>query len=564
MELTGAEIVCESLLQEGVDVLFGLPGGAVLPFYGALSKYPQLRHILVRHEQAAVMAADGYARVTGKVGVCCATSGPGATNLVTGIAGAQMDSVPLVVITGQVPRPAIGRDAFQETDVTGITLPVTKHNYLVMDVADVAGSIKEAFHIARTGRPGPVLVDIPKDVLLGDRTEFVWPERVNLPGYNPPGEAEAGQIERAARLINQAERPVIMAGHGVVIARAFKELQELAEKAQIPVVTTLLGLGSLAPDHLLHLGMPGMHGLAYASLALDQADLVISLGARFDDRVTGRVSDFVPNAKKIHFDIDPSEFNKNMRVDVAVLGDLQLSLRQLVPRVERQVHLQWLQTIDTLRAEHPPFNIRQTEELLPQYVLQQLSEVTQGEAIVVTGVGQHQMWAAQYYRFKEPNTWLTSGGLGAMGYEVPAALGAKVGRPDKTVWSIAGDGGFQMTMCDLATAVESQIDVKFAILNNGVLGMVHQWQEFFYDRDFFATVYTGNPDFVKIAEAYGIKGIRVTDKAQVVGAIQEAMETPGPVVVDFRVKPDEQVYPMIPAGESVKEMMEEPVPERIP
>ncbi|MFB3097559.1 MAG: thiamine pyrophosphate-binding protein, partial [Dehalococcoidia bacterium] len=304
-ELTGAEIVCESLLQEGVDVLFGLPGGAVLPFYGALSKYPQLRHILVRHEQGAVMAADGYARATGKVGVCCATSGPGATNLVTGIAGAQMDSVPVVIITGQVPRPAIGRDAFQETDVTGITLPVTKHNYLIMDVADVAGSIKEAFHIARTGRPGPVLVDIPKDVLLGDRTEFVWPERVNLPGYNPPGEAEAGQIERAARLINQAERPVIMAGHGVVIARAFKELQELAEKAQIPVVTTLLGLGSLAPDHLLHLGMPGMHGLAYASLALDQADLVISLGARFDDRVTGRVSDFVPNAKKIHFDIDP-------------------------------------------------------------------------------------------------------------------------------------------------------------------------------------------------------------------------------------------------------------------
>ena len=563
-ELTGAEIVCESLLQEGVDVLFGLPGGAVLPFYGALSKYPQLRHILVRHEQAAVMAADGYARATGKVGVCCATSGPGATNLVTGIAGAQMDSVPVVVITGQVPRPAIGRDAFQETDVTGITLPVTKHNYLVMDVADVAGSIKEAFHIARTGRPGPVLVDIPKDVLLGDRTEFVWPERVNLPGYNPPGEAEAGQIERAAQLINQAERPVIMAGHGVVIARAFEELQELAEKAQIPVVTTLLGIGSFTSDHLLHVGMPGMHGMAYASLALDQADLVICLGARFDDRVTGKLSAFVPNAKKIHFDVDASEFNKNIRVDVAVLGDLRLSLRQLVPQVKRQVHLQWLKTIDTLRAEHPSMNIRQTEELLPQYVLQQLSEVTQGKAIVVTGVGQHQMWAAQHYQFREPNTWLTSGGLGAMGFEVPAALGAKVGRPDKTVWSIAGDGGFQMTMCDLATAVESQIDVKFAILNNGVLGMVHQWQEFFYDRDFFATEYSGNPDFVKIAEAYGIKGIRVTDKAQVVGAIQEAMETPGPVIVDFVVKPDEQVYPMIPAGESVHEMMEEPVPERIP
>ena len=563
-ELTGAEIVCESLLKEGVEVLFGLPGGAVLPLYGALSKYPQLRHILVRHEQGAVMAADGYARVTGKVGVCCATSGPGATNLVTGIAGAQMDSVPVVVITGQVPRPAIGRDAFQETDVTGITLPVTKHNYLVMDVVDVAGAIKEAFHIARTGRPGPVLVDIPKDVLLGDRAEFNWPERINLPGYNPPGEAEKGQIDRAAQLINQSDRPVIISGHGVIIARAFKELQELAEKAQIPVVTTLLGISSFPPDHLLHVGMPGMHGLAYASLALDQADLVISLGARFDDRVTGRLSSFAPHARMIHFDIDPSEFNKNVRVHVAVLGDLQLSLRQLIPQVERQVHLEWLQTIDTLRSEHPSLNIRQTDELLPQYVLQQLSEVTKGEAIVVTGVGQHQMWAAQHYRFKEPNTWLTSGGLGAMGFEVPAALGAKVGRPDKTVWSIAGDGGFQMTMCDLAAAVESQIDVKFAILNNGVLGMVHQWQEFFYDRDFFATVYSGNPDFVKIAEAYGIKGIRVTDKAQVAGAIQEAMDTPGPVVVDFMVKPDEQVYPMIPAGESVKEMMEEPIPERIP
>ena len=436
-ELTGAEIVCESLLQEGVDVLFGLPGGAVLPFYGALSKYPQLRHILVRHEQAAVMAADGYARATGKVGVCCATSGPGATNLVTGIAGAQMDSVPVVVITGQVPRPAIGRDAFQETDVTGITLPVTKHNYLVMDVADVAGSIKEAFHIARTGRPGPVLVDIPKDVLLGDRAEFIWPERVNLPGYNPPGKAAPGQIEKAAHLINQAERPVIMAGHGVVISRAFKELQELSEKAQIPVVTTLLGIGSFTQDHLLHVGMPGMHGLAYASLALDQADLVISLGARFDDRVTGRVSDFVPNAKRLHFDIDPSEFNKNVRVDVAVLGDLQLSLRQLIPQVERQVHLQWLQTIDALRAEHPSLNIRETEELLPQYVLQQLSEVTRGEAIVVTGVGQHQMWAAQHYRFKEPKHLADLRGTGSHGLRDSSGAGSQSGpsRQDRLVHS---------------------------------------------------------------------------------------------------------------------------------
>jgi acetolactate synthase-1/2/3 large subunit len=563
MELTGAEIVCESLLQEGVEVIFGLPGGAVLPFYGALSKYPQLRHVLVRHEQAAVMAADGYARVTGEVGVCAATSGPGATNLVTGIASSQMDSVPIVAITGQVPRAAIGRDAFQETDVTGITLPITKHNYLVMDVADVAPAIKEAFHIARTGRPGPVLVDIPKDVLLGDRAEFVWPDRVNLPGYNPPGEADPEQVARAARLINQAERPIILAGHGVIISHAFEELRELAEKAQIPVITTLLGISSFPPDHILDVGMPGMHGMAHASLAIDKADLLISLGMRFDDRVTGRISDFAPNAKIVHFDIDPSEFNKNVKVHAPVLGDLKLALRQLISLVERKAHVGWLQYIDTLRAEHPALHIRQTNELLPQYVLKQLSEVTQGEAIVVTGVGQHQMWAAQYYRFKEPNTWITSGGLGAMGFEVPAALGAKVGRPDKTVWSVAGDGGFQMTMCDLATAVENNIEVKFAILNNGTLGMVRQWQDFFYNKDFFATIYTGNPDFVKIAEAYGITGIRVTDKAQVAGAIQQAMDIPGPVVVDFIVKQDEHVYPMIPAGESVHEMMEEPITERI-
>ena len=563
MKLTGAEIVCESLIKEGVDVLFGLPGGAVLPFYGALSKYSQLRHILVRHEQAAVMAADGYARVTGKVGVCCATSGPGATNLVTGIAGAQMDSVPIVVITGQVPRPAIGRDAFQETDVTGITSPVTKHNILVMDVRDLPRAIKEAFHIARTGRPGPVLVDIPKDILFGEKIEFEWPDDINLPGYNPPGAADEDQISRAAGLINNAKRPIVLAGHGVVISHAFAELQEFVEKAQIPVVTTLLGISSFAPDHLLHVGMPGMHGLAYASLALDQSDLVISLGARFDDRVTGRLSAFAPQAKTIHFDIDPSEFNKNVRANVAVLGDLKLSLQALTPQINREVHVEWLNTIENLKSEHPSLKIRESDELLPQYVLQQLSEVTRGESVVVTGVGQHQMWAAQHYRFKEPNTWLTSGGLGAMGFEVPAALGAKVGRPDKTVWSIAGDGGFQMTMCDLATAVESQIDVKFAILNNGVLGMVHQWQEFFYDKDFFATEYSGNPDFVKIAEAYGIKGIRVTDKAQVVGAIREAMETPGPVLLDFIVKPDEPVYPMIPAGESVNEMMEEPITERV-
>ena len=563
MELTGAEIVCESLLKEGVDVLFGLPGGAVLPLYGALSKYPQLRHILVRHEQAAVMAADGYARATGKVGVCSATSGPGATNLVTGIASAQMDSIPIVAITGQVPRAAIGRDAFQETDVTGIMLPVTKHNYLVMNVEDIAPTIKEAFHIARTGRPGPVLVDIPKDLLLDERTEFIWPDSVNIPGYNPPEKADPEQVALAAKLINEAERPIIFTGHGVLIAHAYAQVRELAEKAQIPVVPTLLGISSFPTNHYLNLGMSGMHGMASSSLAIDQADLLISLGMRFDDRITGRVRDFAPNAKIVHVDIDASEINKNVKVTAPVVGDLKYVLDQLLPLVEPNVHLDWLHQVDSLRAEHPPLQIRETDELLPQFVLKQLSDATKGESIVVTGVGQHQMWAAQFCSFHEPNTLITSGGLGSMGFEVPAALGAKVGRPEKTVWSIAGDGGFQMTMCDLATAVESKIDVKFAILNNGSLGMVRQWQNIFYEEDYFATIYSGNPDFVKLAEAYGITGIRVTEKDQVNAAIQQAMETPGPVIIDFVVKEDENVYPMIPAGESVHEMLEEPSPKGI-
>jgi acetolactate synthase-1/2/3 large subunit len=563
MKLTGAEIVCESLLKEGVDLLFGIPGGAVLPFYDALGKYPQLRHILVRHEQAASMAADGYARASGKVGVCTATSGPGATNLATGIAAAQMDSVPIVAITGQVPRAAIGRDSFQETDLTGLTLPITKHNYLVMDVCDIAPAIKEAFYIASTGRPGPVLVDIPKDVLLGDKTEFVWPETVNLPGYIPPTNAPLSQIEQAARIINNAKRPVILAGHGVIIARAFDELREFSEKAQLPVITTLLGISAFPTDHILYVGMPGMHGMAYASLAIDQADVVISLGARFDDRVTGRLSDFAPNAQIIHFDIDPSEFNKNVKTNSPVLGDLKTTLHQIMPLINRTVRLDWMQAIDRLKEEHPSLYIRDEKEILPQYVLQQLSEITKGDAVIVTGVGQHQMWAAQHYHFTEANSWITSGGLGTMGFEVPAALGAKLARPDKTVWSIAGDGGFQMTMCDLATAVENNIDVKFAILNNGTLGMVRQLQDLFYENGFVASLYSGNPDFVKLADAYGITGIKVTDKSQVAAAIQKAMDTPGPVIVDFIVKQDEHVFPMIPAGESVNEMMEQPAPQSV-
>ncbi|MDE0823182.1 MAG: biosynthetic-type acetolactate synthase large subunit [Dehalococcoidia bacterium] len=563
MELTGAEIVCESLLKEGVDVVFGLPGGAVLPLYGALSTYPAIRHILVRHEQAAAMAADGFARATGKVGVCVATSGPGATNLVTGIASAQMDSVPMVAITGQVPRPAIGTDAFQETDVTGVTLPITKHNMLVMDVKDVAQAIHDAFHIARTGRPGPVLVDIPRDVLLGEKTEFIWPTETKLPGYKVPGEAPEAQVAAAAKLINKSERPLIMAGHGVLISHSYGLLTEIAEKAQIPVITTLLGISSIPSDHELSLGMSGMHGMAYNNLAIDESDLIIGLGMRFDDRVTGRLSAFAPNAKFIHVDIDASEVDKNVPTSVGIVGDLKEVLGQLLPKIEANVHIDWLRRIDELKAQHPSHIVRESDELLPQFVLQQLTEITQGRGIVVTGVGMHQMWAAQHCKFTEPNTFITSGGLGTMGFEVPAALGAQIGRPDTTVWSVAGDGGFQMTMCDIATAVESRADIKFAILNNNSLGLVHQLQELFFDETYIASQYTGNPDFVKIAEAYGIRGIRVTKKEEVADAVQQAMETAGPVIVDFIVKEDEGLFPFIPSGQSVKEMLEEPASKEI-
>ncbi len=558
MKLTGAQLVCESLLREKVEVAFGLPGGAILPLYGAMPEYPQLRHILVRHEQAAAMAADGYARVTGKVGVCIATSGPGATNLVTGIATAQMDSIPIVAITGQVPRAAIGKDAFQETDMTGITLPVTKHNYLIMSAAEIPQAIKEAFYIANTGRPGPVLIDIPKDVLLNDQAEFSYPDNVDLPGYKPTVDGHPAQIQKAAQLISQAQRPLILAGHGIIISRAYDEVLELAEKAQIPVVTTLLGISSFPSDHFLNVGMPGMHGMAYASMAIDQADVLISLGMRFDDRVTGRLSDFAPNAKVVHIDVDPSEISKNVKADVPIVGDLKRVLKALLPHVEQAVHSDWVQQVEDMRVEHPSHRIRETDQMLPQFILRTLSDVTDGKALVVTGVGQHQMWAAQHCRFKDPNSLITSGGLGAMGFEVPAAMGAKVGAPDKVVWSIAGDGGFQMTLCDLATCVENNIDVKFAIMNNGYLGMVRQWQDFFYDKVYTATSYSANPDFVKLAEAYGVPGIRVTDKSQVESSIRQAMMEPGPVVVDFLVEPEENVFPMIPAGESLAQMLEEP------
>ncbi len=557
MKLTGGQIVCESLIKEGVDVVFGIPGGAILPLYQTMFYYPQIRHILTRHEEGASMAADGYARVTGKVGVCMATSGPGATNLVTGITTAQMDSVPMVAITGQVSRAAIGKDAFQETDVTGITLPVTKHNYLVMNASEIAEAIKEAFYIANTGRPGPVLVDIPKDVFT-ETAEFHYPDSVDLPGYKPVMDGHPAQVKRAAQLIAEAKRPVILAGHGVIISRGYDELRELAEKAQIPVITTLLGRSSFPDDHMLFVGMPGMHGVAYASLAIDEADLVIGLGMRFDDRITGKISAFAPNAKVIHVDIDPAEIDKNVHADVPIVGDLARVLRQMNQIVQPATHPEWLKRIDELKQEHPSLRIRETDKLLPQYVVRDLREATEGSAIVVTGVGQHQMWAAQHYACTEANSFITSGGLGSMGFEVPAAMGAQVGKPDRVVWSICGDGGFQMTMCELATIVENNIPVKFAIFNNGYLGMVRQWQEIFYQKDYFSTHYTRNPDFVKLAEAFGMLGIRVNRREESIEAIRAAMAHPGPVLVDFIVEDEENVYPMIPPGETVAELMEEP------
>ena len=562
MNMRGAQIVCKSLLREGCDVVFGIPGGAILPLYQTLPEFPDLRHILVRHEQGAAHAADGYARVTGKPGVAFATSGPGATNLVTGIAAAQMDSVPMVIVTGQVGRPSIGTDAFQETDITGITLPITKHNFLVMEAKDIARVIKEAFFIANSGRPGPVLVDIPRDVFM-EEVDYEEPLELDLPGYKPTISGNNRQIKKASALIQSAKRPVILAGHGVIISRAYDELKELAERAQIPVITTLLGISCFPEDHVLWTGWPGMHGMAYSSLALDEADLIVALGMRFDDRITGNAEKFSSKSKKIHVDIDPSEIGKIIPVDVPIVGDVKDVLVKLNELVEPATHSDWLKRIETLKKDHPSLRLPETDKLLARQVIRDISEITEGNATIVTGVGQHQMWAAQHYEFKNPCSLLTSGGSGTMGYEVPAAMGAQVASPDGIVWSIAGDGGFQMTLCELATIVENKLPVKFAILNNGFLGMVRQWQEIFFESSYVSTGYSGNPDFVKLAEAYGIKGIRVTDKTQVKTAIQDAMEHDGPVLIDFIVEQEENVYPMIPSGMTVKDMIEEPSSERV-
>jgi len=556
MKMTGAQILCEGLVKEGVDVIFGFPGGAVIPLYDTLPSYPQLRHILVRHEQGAAHAADGYARATGKVGVCFATSGPGATNLVTGIANAFLDSVPVIAVTGQVRKDFIGRDAFQETDITGITLPITKHNYLVMDVNHLATIIKEAFHLARTGRPGPILIDIPRDVFL-EQTDFNYPDKTNLPGYKPTLQGHPAQIKKAAEMVNRAKRPVIIAGRGVNVSKAYSELKDLAETAQIPVTTTLLGVGCFPESHALSYGMVGMHGMVYANYAIENSDVLLALGMRFDDRVTGKISAFAPHAHIVHIDIDPAEIGKNVRVDVPIVGDVKLVLQALNRQLVPVDHLDWVNQLDEWRREHPSIDIRDEDGLLPQYVVRQIYEITRGEAIIVTGVGQHQMWAAQHYWFDKPNTLISSGGLGAMGFGLPAAMGAQIGCPDTTVWCIDGDGGFQMTIQELGAIVQEQAPVKIAIINNGYLGMVRQWQQLFYKGRYVATPISC-PDFVKIAEGYGLPGLRVKRREEVTPAIQQAMAHRGPFLIDFMVEPEENVYPMIPPGATVAEIMEEP------
>jgi len=561
MKKTGAQILCESLVKEGVEVIFGILGGAILPVYDTFPQYPQLRHILVRHEQGAAHAADGYARATHKAGVCIATSGPGATNLVTGIANAYMDSSPIIAITGQVARPFIGKDAFQEADITGITLPITKHNYLVTDTRELAKTVKEAFYTAQTGRPGPVLIDIPKDVQQ-EKAEFVYPEKVDLPGYKFVSQGHSVQIKKAAKLINKAERPVIIAGRGIIISQAFGELKELAEKAQIPVVNTLLGISSFPGNHILNFGMMGMHGTAYANMAVQNADLIIAIGMRFDDRATANTGGFAPLARIIHIDIDPAEIGKNVPVDIPIVGDVKNVLKAINKGIELREHLDWFSQLDQWRYEHPLLETRQGDELLPQYVIHQIYEVTKGDTTVVTGIGQHQMWAAQHIVYTKPDSLISSGGLGTMGFALPAAIGVKVGRPEEMVWCIDGDGSFQMTIQELATITQENIAIKIAIINNGYLGMVRQWQELFYERRYVDTK-LWNPDFVKIAEAYDIPGIRVRHREEVIPAIQKAIDHPGPFLIDFFVKPEENVYPMVPPGESISRILEMPKPELV-
>jgi acetolactate synthase-1/2/3 large subunit len=564
MTLTGAQIIWESLLREGVTDVFGYPGGAILPAYDAMLGYP-IRHVLVRHEQGATHMADGYARASGRVGVAVATSGPGATNMVTGIATAMMDSSPIVCITGQVGSRLIGSDAFQETDITGITLPITKHNYLVTSAADVAPSVREAFAIARSGRPGPVLVDITKDAQQGS-CEVDWdaaePHLTEAQDDALPGD---GDHRDAIALINAAERPLILAGHGVTLSGAEREVLALAERAQIPIAVTLLGIGGVPASHPLNLGMMGMHGEAWVNTAIQEADLLIALGMRFDDRVTGNLKTYALGARKIHVDIDRAELNKNVRVDVAIATDLRTAIVEWLPHVTPGGRSAWLTYIDSLKGDSAVRDIQNLPDdghLYAAHVINDLWRITGGKALVVTDVGQHQMWEAQYYKHDRPRSLITSGGLGTMGFALPAAIGAKVACPDAEVWVVAGDGGFQMTMPELATIVQENLDVNIAIINNGYLGMVRQWQEFFYERRYAATPISG-PDFVKLAEAFGMWGRAVSCRADVVDAVNSARRQRGAALIDFRVEQEDTVYPMVPSGADLHKMIRRPSPSPI-
>jgi acetolactate synthase-1/2/3 large subunit len=560
-ERTGGQILWECLVHQGVRTVFGYPGGAILPAYDAMTQYP-VRHVLVRHEQGAVHMADGFSRATGEVGVAIATSGPGATNMVTGIATAMLDSSPIVCVTGQVGSRLIGTDAFQEVDITGVTLPITKHNYLVTHAEDVAPTLREAFHVAASGRPGPVLVDITKDAQQST-ARFDWDAAApRLRGYRPDHRPAAADFQKAAALVQAAARPVILAGRGVILSGASDLVRAFAERTGTPIAMTLLGIGGVPADHPLNLGMMGMHGEAWVNTAIQEADLLLAFGMRFDDRVTGNLRTYAPHARKIHVEIDPAEINKNVPVDVALVGDLAGVLADLLPLVSPCAHADWLARIRELKGDAAVRDIQNLPDnghLYAAHVINDLWRETDGRALVVSDVGQHQMWEAQYYRHEAPRSLVTSGGLGTMGFALPAAIGAKFGRPTSEVWVVAGDGGFQMTQCELATLVQEGLDVKIAIINNGYLGMVRQWQEFFYEKRYSATPLV-NPDFVKLAEAYGIRALSASTRAEVVPAVAEARRHRGPVLIDFRVEQEDAVYPMVPAGADLHEMIRRPSP----